>query len=490
MKTRKYKYSKITFCLSLILVIATSCEREISDNAVPATFPTTPFIFTDNPVGLTDEFFISFDPAVGANTEGFGTDNNVAFEGTSSIRIDVPTPSDPNGNFIGGIFKDRGAGRDLSGYDALTFWARGTVTATVEVGFGTDFELDQFPVSTRFQLSTDWRKITIPIPDASKLTQEKGMFLFSAGSFDILQNDDPALGSSFDDNIGFTMWFDEMQFEKLGTLGQLRPAIFNGVDEAVETFSGSSIQTTGISYTANLASGVNQTVQLSTNYFTFNSSDTNIATVSETGEITVLNEGTAVITAAIGDIDAAGSLTITATGPFENAPIPTRPAANVLSLYSDTYSGVTGLDPGTFNGNGVQIETSSFNNNQHIIYGNLNFVGIGWDGTVDVSSFTHIHVDVQLTSPPGTALTVELIDFGPNDTDNGLRGTDDTAGGFNATSQLTEGEWVGLDIPLNAFTLPTGGGGSGSPNLNNIGYFVLVSNRGSFLIDNIYFYRN
>lgn len=490
MKTRTYIYSKITFCLGLILLTASSCEREISDQAIPATFPTTPFIYTDAPVGLTDDFFISFDPAFGANTEGFGTDDNIAFEGTSSIRIDVPTPSDPNGNFIGGIFKDRGVGRDLTGYDALTFWAKGTVTATVEVGFGTDFEANQFPVSTRFQLSTDWRKITIPIPDASRLTQEKGMFLFSAGSYDILQNDNPSLGTSFDDNIGFTMWFDELQFEKLGTIGQPRPVIFNGVDETTETFAGSTIQTTGVSYTANLASGVNQSVQLSTNYFTFSSSDTNIATVSETGEITVLNEGEATITAAIGNVDAVGSLTVTATGPFENAPEPMRPAVNVSSIYSDTYTGVTSLNPGTFNGSGVQIATSTFANNEHLIYGNLNFVGIGWDGTVDASSFTHVHVDVQLTSASDTSLIVELIDFGPNDTDNGLRGTDDSAGGFNASSQLREGQWVGIDIPLDQFTLRTGGGGSGSPNLSNIGYFVLVSNNGSFLIDNIYFYRD
>ena len=484
---RLIKLNKIIIAV-LIFTLAYGCERDLSDDVVDATFPNIADIFTDNPVGLTDDFFISFDPAVGANTEGFGTDENEAFEGTSSIRIDVPAPTDPDGNFIGGIFKDRGEGRDLSGYDALTFWAKGTVTSTILVGFGTDFEGDQFPVSTVIQLSTNWKKIIIPIPDASRLVQEKGMFLFSAGSYDILQNDNPAIGSSFDDNIGYTFWLDEMRFENLGTLGQPRPKIFEGLDQSTEVFSGSTIQTTGISHTVNLPSGIDQTVQLSTNYFTFNTSNPSVATVSGSGEIAVVGEGEATITASLGSQGALGSLQINATGAFVNAPDPTEPAVNVTSIYSDFYTGVTGLNVGAFNNSDISIQTQIFDNNEHIVYENLGFVGISWDGTEDVSGMTHVHLDVQLTSP-GSTLIVELIDFGPDNTDNGLSGTDGSAGGFNATSQLSQDNWVGIDIPLSAFTLPTGGGGAGNPNLNNIGYVVLVSNGGSVLVDNIYFYN-
>jgi len=139
-------YFKNTLLTGLVIALTVSCERDISDDAIEATFPNTADIFTDIPVGLTDEFFISFDPNVGANTAGFGTDDNEAYVGTSSIRIDVPSPTDPDGNFIGGIFRDRGAGRDLSGYDALTFWAKGTLTGTIQVGFGTDFMTDTYPV--------------------------------------------------------------------------------------------------------------------------------------------------------------------------------------------------------------------------------------------------------------------------------------------------------------------------------------------------------
>ena len=78
----KYKFNKKLSFTSLlaiaIVLVFTNCERDISDDAVLATYPKTANIFTDVPVGLTDAFFESFDPAGGANPTGFGTDNEVA----------------------------------------------------------------------------------------------------------------------------------------------------------------------------------------------------------------------------------------------------------------------------------------------------------------------------------------------------------------------------------------------------------------------------
>ena len=112
MKTRIYIYTKFTLLLGLAMLTATSCEREISDEAVPATFNSSGEIFTDSPVGLTDDFFVSFDPNVGANTEGFGTDDNVSYEGSTSIRIDVPAADDPSGGFIGCLLYTSPSPRD------------------------------------------------------------------------------------------------------------------------------------------------------------------------------------------------------------------------------------------------------------------------------------------------------------------------------------------------------------------------------------------
>ncbi|WP_430408689.1 hypothetical protein [Kordia sp.] len=485
---KKLTYFKNILFTGLAIAMTVSCERDISDDAVEARFPNTPDIFTDAPVGLTDEFFTSFDPAVGANTEGFGTDEDVAYEGTSSIRIDVPAPNDPDGNFIGGIFKDRGEGRDLSSYDALTFWAKGTLTGTIEVGFGTDFLTDTYPVSTVIQLSSGWKKYIIPIPDASKLIQERGMFLFSAGSFDALGNDNFADASSFNDNIGYTFWIDELRFENLGTVSLVAPFMLNGQDVEIDNFTGYTQTIDGLGATFNLANGQNVSVKASKNYFDFASSDTSVATVNANGDVSVIGAGVATITANIGNATANGSLEITSTGSFVNAPTPTQAQADVISIYSDSYTSVDGFDPGVFAGSNTQnISVQGFDGNNHVNYEGIDFIGIGWNGTVNVTGETMVHLDVQLTSGAGSALVMELIDFGPDDTDNGFG--DGSAGGFNISSQLIQGDWVSIDIPLSSFTLPTGGGGSGSPNLGNIGYIVFVSSNGaSFLVDNIYFY--
>ncbi len=203
MKNLTYKTSFL--CIALLTL---SCSRDDGD-LQPATFPNTAEIFTDVPVNLTDQFFVSFDPAAGANTGGFGTDDNVAYEGTTSIRIDVPSANDPDGTFIGGIFEDRGAGRNLTEYNALTFWAKSSITATIgTVGFGDDFQSSTYIASlNEVPVSTGWKKVIIPIPDPSKLLNERGMFLFAAGS----QNTNGA---------GFTIWLDEIKFENLGIVAQ------------------------------------------------------------------------------------------------------------------------------------------------------------------------------------------------------------------------------------------------------------------------------
>ncbi|MBW1295380.1 glycosyl hydrolase family 16 [Aquimarina litoralis] len=484
MKNRKQINLKTIFSLTLVLVLLVGCERNLSDEAVFATFPNTADIFTDSPVSLTDEFFRSFDPALGANPEAFGTDDDVAFEGNSSIRIDVPAANDPNGSFVGGIFLDRGVGRDLTGYTALSFWAKGSVTATIGlVGFGTDFEENKFAVERQnIQLSTDWRKYIVPIPDPSKLIQERGMFIFSAGGLDII--DSVPNGNE----IGFTFWIDELRFENLGTIAQLRPSIFSGEDLTEQGFVGSNRLINNLGATFNAPTGEDITVGVAPRYFDFSSSNTDVAFINELGSIEIVGEGTTTITGQLNGVLAEGSLSLEVLGSFVGADTPpARDPGDVISIFSDAYTSVNNLNFAVFNDPNVQVQTQNFNNDQIVTYDNLGFVGLGWDGTNDVSAMTHLHIDVQLSSPTSPALTVELIDFGANDADGG---GDDTGGGFVVpNSELIEGTWVGIDIPINSFTQPTGGGFAGSPNLNNIARVALISNGSSFIVDNIYFYR-
>jgi hypothetical protein len=471
MKNTKPNCFKNLSLVFLTLGIIIGCEREISDDSVLATFPTTGEVFTDNPVNLTDDFFISFDPAEGANPEGFGTDNNVAYAGTSSIRIDVPAPNDPNGGFIGGIFKDRGEGRDLTGYDALTFWAKGSLTATVGlVGFGTDFIEDKYAVGLEnIQLSTDWRKYTIPIPNASRLVQEKGMFIFSAGT-------------QSTNGFGYTLWIDELKFENLGTIAQPSPVILDGQDLVQQSFTGSSITISGLTQTYNIESGENVTVQAAPSYFDFVSSDTSVATVNELGVVSVVGSGTALITATMGSVLASGSLEVTSTGALPTAPVPTLPSSNVKSIFSDEYIDETTSDyTPDFGGSTTQATVVTANDDSVLIYSNNNFTGIIFDNTVDASALSFMHVDVY-AQQAGVQVEFQIRDIGANGVINtniftGQPEGDDADKRFTA-SGLTVNGWNSFDIPLNAGILNQ---------KNNLGAVILAGGP-NFILDNIYFY--
>ncbi|AFU69878.1 secreted carbohydrate-binding protein, putative [Psychroflexus torquis ATCC 700755] len=484
----KLKYLQLIGLVLLSMVVTTSCEREVSDDAILATFPTTADVFTDNPVGLTDEFFISFDPVEGANTEAFGTDNNEAYLGSSSIRIDVPSPDDPNGNFVGGIFRDRGEGRNLTGYDALTFWAKGSATGILsQVGFGTDFLEDKYPASrTAIQLTTDWKKYTIPIPNSSKLTQERGMFLFAAGGLDIV--DDEPNGNE----IGWTFWLDEIKFEKLGTLLLTEALLFNGQDLSTTSFQDSRLNLFGISTTFNLETGENVQVATSPLYFDFQNSDPNVAEIDFTGEpvINIIGDsGTTLISATISNANVQGSYEITSLGPLPFAPIPSLLPENVKSVFSDSYQDVVQInfDPG-FGGSTTQVSlferlnntVSEPFNDQTLVYSTNNFTGILFDGIVDASNLSFMHVDIFIEDENGS-IEFQIRDAGEDriidSNNNGFPINDDRD--FRRTiSNLNPGEWNSIEIPL---------AGNISNQKDNLAGIILVGGP-DFILDNIYFY--
>lgn len=496
MKNIKQIKIRTVYLLAVVLISVLGCERDLPEDAPLATFSNLAEVFTDNPVNLTDEFFISFDPAGGANVNGFGTDENEAYEGTSSIRIDVPAANDPDGGFIGGIFRDRGVGRDLTQYDALTFWAKGSTTGTIgEVGFGTDFIDNKFPIGrSNIQLTTDWKKYVIPIPDASKLVQEKGMFLFAAGGIDVL-GDGPN-----GNEIGWTFWLDEIKFETLGTNLLVETQIFNGQDIVIEGFTGSSIEITGLSGIVNLGTGENVTVNLAPAYFNFLNSDSSVATVSESGLVSVNgSSGITTITATLANDMANGSLEITSNGPFPSAPLPTTDPANVVSLFSDAYTNVPvrhyngffapyqttqgggGSDPNNVDIQGVLPDGSVDN---IINYRQLNFVSIGTYETVqlvDASSATHLHLDINVREE------IQGGDFIRLELESGTF-TGSTANGsfiLNSTAlnNANADGWISFDIPLSSF--------SGAVDFANLGQLFFISDGtvSDIWLDNVYYYN-
>tara|TARA_R110001592_G_C13179089_1_gene750657 strand:- start:2366 stop:3769 length:1404 start_codon:yes stop_codon:yes gene_type:complete len=467
MKTIKYLTSKVAFFSVVLFLMITSCEREISDEAVLATFSSNPEVFIDGFSSGLDYY-----PYLDSKFSAFSVDTETKYQGTASMRFDVPNEGDPEGAYAGAIFRDDNGGRDLSSYDVLTFWAKSTKAATInEIGFGQDFGENKYQVNINgLRLTTNWVKYSIPIPTASKLTKESGLMWFSEGP---------------EDGDGYSFWIDELKYEKLGTIAQPRPAIQNGRNIITDSYIGVSVQVGGLTQTSNLASGTNQTVSISPNYFDFSSSDPSVATIDTNGLVNVISDGTAIITAKLGTLDAAGSLEIKSSGAFLLAPTPTRAPEDVISIFSDHYNNVP-VD--FFNGYWQPFQTTlsadfNINGDQILNYTNFNFVGNRFSNpTQDVSVKSNLHVNMYIPGevPVNFDFLITVVDFGPDQADGG---GDDTREQLfvRKSSKIVANEWITLEFPI---TLA---------NKNNMGQIIYENINFSSLrnvyLDNIYFYK-
>ena len=466
MKNTLISYLKKSFLLLLILSNV-NCERDLSNDATVTTYPKTADVFIDSFVAN-----LGYGAFGGSKYTAFTVDRVEKYEGTASMRFDVPSLGDPAGDYAGGAFIDN-VGRDLTNFDALTFWVKGSQAATLnDIGYGTDFGLNKYKVTlSNVAIDTNWKKITIPIPDATKLIQEKGMLWYAEGP---------------ENSKGYTFWIDNVKFEKLGTISQPQPKILNGINKIEQTFIGSNISISGLTTTFNMASGVNQTISIAPSYYVFTSSNIAVATVNDLGIVNVIAGGTAVIKATLGGKQAAGSLTINSLGTFISAPTPTRPAANVLSIFSNAY---TTVPVEYYNGYWAPYQTTTgqsdikINGDDVIKYSQFNFVGIQFaQPTLDASAMTNVHLDIKVQNTTGArnSIKIALNDFG---SDGVYGGGNDS--GFNLTVNnpaLASGSWVSLDLPLSSFTTLTSRG--------HLAQIVLESNSGitDLLVDNIYFY--
>ena len=462
----KYNFLKNTLLLGLIFSVTIGCERELSEDVEFATFPSTADVFIDGFSGG-----LEYLPFAGSKLNAFTVDNETTYKGSASMRFDVPNVGDPDGSFAGAIFPDNG-GRDLSGYDALTFWAKATQPGTInEIGYGNYFGENKYLVTLpNLQLTTNWKKYIIPFPDASKLTIEKGMFWYAEGP---------------EDDKGYTFWIDELQFEKLGTLAQSKPAIFDGLAIIQDAFINIPIELTGLTQTFNAASGENITVVAAPSYFDFKSSDIEVARVSELGVVSVVNIGEAVITATLGDVATTGSLTINARGSFDFAPTPpVRDPGNVISIFSNAYNNVP-VD--YYNGFFAPFQTTQggappidVNGDLVINYTDLNFVGIGTFqdvATVNATEMTHLHVDIKVNEAisSGDFITLQLLNsVGNNETSGSVT--------FNTDTFITD-QWISLDIPLSDFV------GLGDRSQLGLLFFISDATISDIFVDNIYFYK-
>jgi len=466
MKKRNIFYQTITFFTIISALFFTSCERD-PNILEPADYPVDPEVFID---GFSSG--LNYAAFGGSKVTAFDVVTDIKYKGTRSMRIEVPDFEDPLGAYAGGAYFTN-VGRNLTGYDCLTFWAKASQPANIDiVGIGNDLgQSRNLATISGLAVNTNWKKYYIPIPDASRWTAERGMFFYSEGP---------------ENNKGYTIWFDEVQFEKLGTIAYPRPFILNGQDQNAVAIVGQTLNIGDIYVLYNMPYGTDQRVDVSPTYFTFSSSNESVATVNELGQVTIVGLGSAKVTAKFGSINATGSITVEVGESPDPAPVPTVPAENVISLFSNAYTNVpvdtwaTGWLYSTAVLNEIQIQGDDVK-----LYTNLNFNGIEFASqTIDATQMTHFHMDIwtpNSTTPP-VAFKVLLVDFGANGV---FGGGDDVSSEVTFTANTVPGletkQWVQLDIPMSAFT--------GLTTRQHLAQLVISGDLPTVYVDNVYFYK-
>lgn len=452
--------------LGISLLLALGCQRDLNE-LEPATYSKNPDVFLD-----TFSAGLNYAAFGGSDVKAFDVDTQVKYSGTTSMKIAVPDYGSPEGAYAGGTFFTS-VGRDLSDYNALTFWVKATQSANIDVlGFGNDLGENKYQVSLNgVAVNTNWKKIIIPIPDAAKLKMERGMFFYSEGP---------------ENNKGYTFWIDEVKFEKIGTISYQSATVLNGENKTVTSFVGVKNVLDGLTAQFSMPNGTSQAVNLTPYYFNFSSSNPSVATVDGAGNVNTIAAGSSTITASLGNNVAKGRLIINSNGSFTHAPTPTQDASKVISLFSDKYSNVP-VD--YYNGYWAPYQTTLSSDfeveGDHVLnYTNFNFVGIQMSSpTVNVTSMSHLHLDIYLPNalPAGANFKIQMVDFGANGI---YGGNDDKTGETTITAPTLQGQkWVSLNLPISAF--------AGLTTKAHIGQVIFVgTNISGFYADNIYFYND
>ncbi|MDP3235356.1 MAG: hypothetical protein Q8N26_21420, partial [Myxococcales bacterium] len=419
--------------------------------------------------------FINFDSSTNMVTRDTTNPNN----GRASLRVVGPA-----GGYTGGAIV-ASAPVDLRAYNVITFWAKASASTTVNnIGFGDTASASSGPLIAEFHttvIGTAWAKYTFPIPNPTAMAANTGLFFFAGGI-----------------NAPATVWFNDVQFESIS------PAAYATAVGVVTNVSvawpGAQVVPIGspyqLNFNPNTVFWAAQTgYRVGWNYFSLQSSNPGVATVNADGLITAADAGMATISAnPFGGFPVPGSMTVTVPGgsvptaPATAAAVPgARPANQVVSLYtsSATYAtrAIDTFGTSWSNGNqGPRLTDFTIPSTTSVVkrYGTLNFVG--WES---LNANPHLNVPgtwtfhMSVWTGNATTFRVKLVTFvAPGGgTMGGAAGPE-----FEYTfSNLTQGSWNELNVPLTAFT---------GVDTTHIGQIIISSpDMGTFFLDNIYFFQ-
>lgn len=155
--------------------------------------------------------------------------------------------------------------------------------------------------------------------------------------------------------------------------------------------------------------------------------------------------------------------------PVDPAPVPTRPSANVIAIYSDAYTPINVTEfPTEWSSTGfdeIEIEGDNI-----VKYTDLAFTGIVTDygNPTDLTNMDFVHFDYWTTD--ATALSFKIVNTA----------VDPVQEDIESAGEIVLGEWVSVDIPLADFDMDRS-------QITQL-LFDTLGNTATVFIDNLYFY--
>ncbi len=203
-------------------------------------------------------------------------------------------------------------------------------------------------------------------------------------------------------------------------------------------------------------------------------------------------------------VDCGGSCPPCLPSPTVAAPAqPNRPAADVISIFSDSYapiatlnySGVDGQpsNDNTFNTSwcpGATTLVQVQGNNTNKVTG-LGCEGVAFfAGRFNATGFTRFHIDIW--TPTTTQDKVFSFKFSNwnNTTTGETNAFEYTATNANTLPSGAQGTWITIDIPMTSLNCINTPPGNACPSVSDFTQFVITSNLGTVYYDNLYLHKN
>ena len=158
--------------------------------------------------------------------------------------------------------------------------------------------------------------------------------------------------------------------------------------------------------------------------------------------------------------------------PTNGPAAPTYDASEVISIFSDAYTALDGINFNPNWGQSTVVSTETIDNNTVLKYDNLNYQGTALASPTDFSGKARLHIDYFT----GNATTLKFFLISPDGADEG-DAAEEIAYDLDVTS--APGEWNSVDIDLSHFATVV--------DLENVIQFKVEGN-GIVYFDNIYFF--